>query len=570
MSAKKIIVVSTRAPKAPLSGGMAPAVRDACLEFDEATWIALENTGAPSSQFNSANLPHYTWISETKIELNDTPFLLSSDSSSAYYPSFGIAHDRPKHSKRAPQYSKVENINIIQIPIDAEKWDGHYNKVANSEVWPLCHDRPGLAMRLSGLEYYGTYRVNEIMAKEIARQLGPDDTETPIWIHDYHHFSLPFHLREMGVKNPIVFFNHIPLPDPKMMDTLPEATRAGFKENLRGLLSCNHVNFQTAETAKRFMRLMGDDSPPTLGLYESTEFTAQGKTLRIGNFPISINPDDVRKKAVQPVETTSGKELAAAMVAPYIFINFERCDYSKGIKPRLLAFEKLLEENPSYRGRVQIVIGAEPTRSDIVEYKQYADEVREIIDRINKQSGWYCTTKKPGVVKPPVILLPKHVENADVLRLMRSTPNQTKIGAITPYRDGMNLTAKEFVAAQDPHYPGILLLSDGAGTAQELSDGHKGALSYNPDEGRVTRDPDLHYAPILAAMKTALVMPSAERQARHEHMADRIDENPLSRWAAEHKAIMTGHDSAPSEELTLEGQQRSPATHIAYQPAFSK
>lgn len=505
---RRVIVVSTRPPKAPLSGGMAPAVSLACKNFDEVIWYAVENADGNRASFNEAS-------GGCDACPANTDQILTSD---------------------------VEGMVVKALQVKAGIWDAHYNKVSNELLWPLLHEHLHRVVHLEPTDPFGNAYVNDRIAQAIAKDLG-DNSETPIWIHDYHHFALPAFLRKHGVKNPIVFFSHVPMPNPAEIRALPIETQGHFIGTLKGLLHCDAAVFQTGETARRAMELLGVMNPPRLGFYENASVSAEGgnRKFLVGNYPISIDTGTIMKTARTGTLSAAGQKIANDMVAPNILINFERCDYSKGIIQRMLAFERLLERHPDLRGKIQIVIGAEPTRNDIVAYRTYADSVREISERINGNDSLWCQGK------PPVLLQYKNIPHDDVLLLMRNDrEGQRKICTVTPFVDGMNLVAKEKAASDDPDNAGVLLLSSGAGAAAELALDGQGAVVYNSSAREMDAQGHFYNAvapcddsveAIYHALLESIRMPQEEANQRCRKMQKWLTEYDLSKWADRHERL---------------------------------
>ncbi|PZP57352.1 MAG: hypothetical protein DI586_00805 [Micavibrio aeruginosavorus] len=302
------------------------------------------------------------------------------------------------------------------------------------------------------------------------------------------------------------------------------------------MTECDAVNFQTNETARRFMTYMGIKNPPQLDAYTEARFDTGERELSIGHYPISIDTQDIKRKASGKLVSAAAQEIAEKLTAPIKFTNFERADYSKGIEPRLLAYERLLQNHPEYAGQTQIVIGAEPTRNDIEEYRHYAERIREIAARINEHKEWYHNGN------PPVILVYKQLPHADLIKLLPDT-----ICTVTPYRDGMNLVSKEFVAAQDPNKSGVLILSSGAGSAAELTMGGEGAVVYDPDGRKLNsagtgwvnpRTPDEGTEYIYRAMIEAIQMPQSERNRRCARMQAHLDTHDIGLWSRKHAELL--------------------------------
>lgn len=521
----KVIVVSTRPPTEPLSGGMAPAVSRACQNFDKVIWYAVENGDGPRQQFNTESTR-------------------------------GTCTVCPNNPDRIVQ-KNVAGMDVRILQVDAGTWECHYGRYSNEFLWPLLHGHNDKAASIKVTDTFGHSYVNDRIAQAIAKDLGDDD-KTPIWIQDYHHFDLPAYLRKHGVKNPIILFNHVPMPDPESVKKLSVVDQGRLIETFQGLLYCDAVAFQTAETARRAMAFLGVQDPPALDFYETADivvpFGDGEKSLTVGNFPISIDTPDITKKAQTGEMSSVGRDVAETMVAKNIFINFERCDYSKGILQRLLAFELLLERHQALRGKCQIVIGAEPTRGDIKAYREYAQSVMEICERINQKQDLYCDGK------PPVLLQYKNIPHADLLKLLRQQEDGKRIiGTVTPFTDGMNLVAKEFAASQNPKNAGVLILSSGAGAAAELSLDGQGAIIYDssakditsPASRNATLAPcDDSVEAIYHAMLESIRMPQGEANRRCEKMQSHLEEFDLQKWAHMNEALFK--TCAQKQEMSAE------------------
>ncbi|HEU4838681.1 MAG TPA: trehalose-6-phosphate synthase [Micavibrio sp.] len=492
----KVVIVATRAPRSPMSGGMAPAVKQACKGFDYKFWYAY---GVPEKESG-------TLTRVCKAAFN------------AFY------------KKTVPISAfDVEGFRVRQVLADDEKWDLQYNQYANRLVWPLSHNLGEFAKEMEHDDTSGNRSANETIAKRIKQDLN-GDKETPIWIHDYHHLPLADTLRRLRVQNPIMYFHHIPLPTLETLGERSESERIHFKHMANALRACDAVLFQTEEVAKRFYDIIGHVAPQSIPAYSgqfiNSRNNGRGKVF-IGHAPISINTDHEMAIAVTPaLKTERAKELDKKLVGGNIFINFERCDYSKGIIPRVRAFEELLKKRPELRGNAQLVLGAEPTRGNIREYQQYADEVDRMVQRLNRDKSLWCQDV------PPVIFSNENIDHDDVIRLMRNRKEgQRRIGLVTPHEDGMNLTAKEFAAAQDPRNAGPLVISSGAGAAGELGCDGKGALVYSKIK-------DGNVGELVDVMVRAVYMPQSEADARAAVMQKHLKEYNIQKWASYHRGIL--------------------------------
>lgn len=440
---EKVIVVSTRVPdpNKPFSGGMAPSVKASCALFGQAVWYGVgKNDAEPCCGQLSAEFTTFTEIGQP----------------AACYTRHGI--------------------EIKRLQVDRHEWDGHYNRFSNEFLWPLFHDRPDLMRTPGNTDVIGNGVINNLLARQIAAALrNENDTTTPIWIHDYHHMNLPALLRMNDVQNPIVFFNHTPLPAMETLQEIGEEARSQYISYIKELRHGDALLFQSEITAKRFMQALGLQVH-SLGPFETVDYMIEGSPLTVGNFPISIHTQEILEKAIpKNLVSDSARSLQSKLVADNIFIDFSRADYSKGLVERIRAFEKLLDERSDLKGKVQLVIGAEPSRTDIPAYQNYAKEVQALATTVNSRTDLWIGDKTP------IVLLPEHVPHEDVIQMFRNNrPGQRKIGTITAFRDGMNLVAKEFIMAQDPENAGVLLLSNGTGAGHE-TDFSQYAVTYTPN-----------------------------------------------------------------------------------------
>lgn len=507
----KVVVVATRAPKSPMSGGMAPAVKQACEGYDYKFWYSFgverfDHDGQPIKNKDGSLKEESTFARVLKAAFN------------AFY------------KKTVPVSAfDVEGFRVRQVVADGDKWDLQYNQYSNRLFWPLSHNLEEYAKELEHDDMSGNWSANETIAKRILQDLN-GDSKIPIWIHDYHHLPLADLLRRLGVENPIMYFHHIPLPTMQTLNNRSESERVHFKNMANALRSCDAVLFQTEEVAQRFYAIIGKEAPESIPAYEGHFIKSRSNTrgqVFIGHAPISINTEHEMEVAKTPqLKTKRAQDLDDKMVAENIFINFERCDYSKGIIQRVQAFEEMFQKNPELRGKAQLVLGAEPTRGSIREYQEYADKVKQIVKRLNADTSLWCN----GV--PPVIFSNENIDHDDVIRLMRNRKEgQRRTICVTPHEDGMNLTAKEGVVAQDPNNAGVLLISSGAGTAKELYLDGRGALVFEKIKNG-------HVEVLSETMVQAIKMPQEEANARAVAMQEHLKVYNIQKWAAFHRNIL--------------------------------
>lgn len=401
------------------------------------------------------------------------------------------AHDRVAVPPDEPEYT------LRRIWISEEEQDGYYYGLANEGLWPLCHiafTRP--VFRQSDWE---TYRaVNERFAEAVATEAR---TASPIvLIQDYHFALLPQMVRERLPDATIITFWHIPWPNSETFGIFP------WKEEIiHGLLGSSIVGFHTQfhcnnflETVDRFVESRIDR--------ELESVTLKGHETLIRPYPISIDWPPAALKGQKSVAEcrTIVRERLSLPPETKIAVGIERFDYTKGVLDRIRAVDTLLEFYPEWRGRFVLIQAAAPTRSKLATYKGLQDEAMALADEINQ--------KYADVSPPPVHLMIRHHEPAEVFELFRAAD----VCIVSSLHDGMNLVAKEFIAARDDEQ-GVLMLSHFAGASRELAE----ALIINPYDAHATGE----------ALNNALVMPEAEQHERMRLMRAYVSSRNVYRWA---------------------------------------
>ena len=393
------------------------------------------------------------------------------------------------------QVQTVDNINYAVADLSRRDVDEFYHGFANQALWPICHYRLDLA-ETSARHAAGYYRVNEQFARRLSKLLQPNDV---VWVHDYHFIPLASMLRNLGCRNRIGFFLHIPWPPVEMASAIPT-----FERLMRAFTAYDLIGFQTARDASNFR----------LGLTHSTgaRFTddgrcqAYGRRILVADFPIGIDTEAFAQEARVAEKNTIVKRTRASLEGRPLLIGVDRLDYSKGIRQRLDAFSTFLESSPqAVKQRVTLLQVTPKSRSEVPEYARMQREVAEQVGCINGKLG--------DVDWTPIRYINKTMSRSALAGLYRIA----RCALVTPLRDGMNLVAKEYVAAQSPDDPGVLILSQFAGAAQELDS----ALFVNP------YDVDS----MAAAIETALAMPLDERKARWAAMMGVMRTNTVEEWA---------------------------------------
>jgi trehalose 6-phosphate synthase len=358
-------------------------------------------------------------------------------------------------------------------------------------VWPALHYRLDLA-RYGEADAETYFSVNSRFANALMPLLGRRDT---IWVHDYHLIPLAEELRLRGCAARIGFFLHTPFPSPEVFAAVPHQKRLG-----RALMVHDLVGFQTHADRENFARYVASflDGEGLRG----DLLTADGQTTKASVFPIGIPAEEFAKLAES--ESAKGRLLPVHDEEMKTIIGVDRLDYTKGLPERLRAFEALLANFPSHRRHVRLVQIGSPTRETLPVYREVREEVERLVGRINGRFGDLSWT--------PVAYLHRAVPQYQLARLYR----ESVVGLVTALRDGMNLVAKEYVAAQLARDPGILILSRFAGAAEEL----KEALLINPHD----------INEMATALDRALRMRRPERWARHRQLMRRIEAGNVAHW----------------------------------------
>lgn len=403
-----------------------------------------------------------------------------------------------------PEPRVVVANNVVYSMIDLCDIDFHeyYNGLANSVLWPILHYRVDL-QEYSRADASGYMRVNQLFADKLSGQLLDDDI---VWVHDYHLMPLGRELRARGHKNLIGFFLHIPCGPPDILQTLPS-----HLDILGSLVDYDLVGFQTENDRDNFAHYLISQGARELraDVYEMNQ-----RQVRLGVFPVSIETAVYHRLARNAWRSPEVVRVRDSLKDHRLVLGVDRLDYSKGIPQRLRALEAFLEANPEWRGRVTMLQITPKSRSDIREYGEIEMEVTRLIGRINGRFGDAAWT--------PIRYINKSYSRTALAGIYRAAD----VAMATPLRDGMNLVAKEFIAAQDADDPGVLVLSQFAGAAARLDS----ALIVNPHE----------IEGVAAALKQALEMPRDERRQRHAPMFDYLLRNDIHRWANDYLSALSG------------------------------
>jgi trehalose 6-phosphate synthase/phosphatase len=409
-----------------------------------------------------------------------------------------------ENDARAEVERRLTALRAVPLWLTAEETTQFYEDVSNGVLWPLFHyllDQVPLHVA-----HWDTYvRVNERFADLVAANYQPGDH---VWVHDYQLMLLPRLLRERLPEARIGFFLHIPFPSSEVFRILP------FREPvLEGLLGADLVGFHTAAYMRHFasavLRILG---LPT----EVDRVTVGERNVHLGVFPMGVDARAFASLAGDPQVEAEVEALRGADRCT-LLVGIDRLDYTKGIPRRLLAFEELLRREPALRERVRLVQVAVPSRTEVEAYQEFRHALEALVGHVN---GAFATPRWA-----PVHYIYRALSEAEVVTLYRAAD----VMLVTPLRDGMNLVAKEFVAARTDE-DGVLVLSEFAGAAADLAE----ALSVNPYD--VDRAAEVYHR--------ALILPPAERRARMRGLRRRVLTYDVHHWA---RSFLSALDEAGAE-----------------------
>lgn len=406
---------------------------------------------------------------------------------------FGWSGEQTEEFTGQITFRRADGVATATIDLEAQDIDEYYNGFANRTLWPLFHYR--LDLTEIARDFAGGYeRVNLRFAETLGPLVEPDDL---IWVHDYHLMPLGKHLRAAGFDNRIGFFLHIPWPPSSLLMSLPD-----HRELVESMLAYDVIGFQSDEWRQAFID------------YVTVQFHAEmdGETACLGArrtrllvCPIGLDVTDfggaLHSMAMKQAET----RLMVSAAGRDVIVGVDRLDYSKGLQERFAAYELLLANRPDLHEKVFLLQIAPPSRGDVPSYQQIRADLNALSGSIN---GEYA-----AIDWVPIRYVNKGYSRDELFGIYRAA----KVGLVTPLRDGMNLVAKEYVAAQDPADPGVLVLSCFAGAAAQLTE----AVIVNPHSSEDIAD----------GIARALAMPLEERQERHRAMLECITQHDVRWWS---------------------------------------
>lgn len=413
----------------------------------------------------------------------------------------GMAEEEiPSTTQKDEFLEKIIRRGCIPVSLTQKDIEEYYYGYSNKTIWPVFHYFTEFA-KFSEKEWKAYKKVNRKFAEEILQYVKPDDT---VWIHDYHLMLLPALLRKKMPELRIGFFLHIPFPVFEVFRILPNR-----KKILKGILGADLVGFHTSDYQQYFLNSVRHLLNPEINC-DAVNF--KNHICKTGVFPMGIDYDKFHNTALKQVESSRAddsfqKELHRYMkthLGRKFVLSIDRLDYTKGIARRIRVFDYFLKQHPEYIEKVQLIMLAVPSRTQVEQYQLLKKEVDELVGRINSRYA------RPGW--SPILYLFRSLEFEDLVKLYASSD----VALLTPVRDGMNLVAKEYIASR-PNKTGVLILSEMAGASTQLSE----ALLINPND----------FNQISETLKQAFDMPVKEQQERMAKMQERLQLNTVFKWA---------------------------------------
>lgn len=417
---------------------------------------------------------------------------------------FGWSGETLDRETRGVRVFTDNGIDFALADLTQAEYDGYYLGYANRVLWPVFHYRTDLA-HFDEADFDAYEGVNRRFGRLLAQFTKTDDT---VWVHDYHFLLLGQEMRASGWDGPMGFFLHIPFPAPEVFTSIPQHQRLA-----RGLCAFDLLGFQTDRDTANFRRYLTEYCGAEV--QEDGRIAVFDRVLSAETFSIGIDPDDFAALSTGPEARASAERVGRITDNRALVLGVDRMDYSKGLPQRIQAFGRMLADHTDLHGRVCFLQIAPPSRESVDAYQALRAELDGLSGRINADYGdldWV-----------PIRYLARGYSRETLAGLYRLT----RVALVTPLYDGMNLVAKEFVAAQDPEDPGVLILSEFAGAAEQMPS----ALLVNPHDTAAVAD----------AIHHALLMPLEERQERWKALNASVRDTDIAWWR---RKFLTALDAA--------------------------
>lgn len=433
---------------------------------------------------------------------------LVRESGAIWVGSSGQTSDNPQQKDSFGQIEALGTGALATVDMPAKHYRGFYEGFANSALWPALHSRPDL-INVTGDDYTSYREINAFMARALLRFTGPDAV---FWVQDYHFLPLGAEMRRLQIGRPIGFFLHTPWADRRTMAAVPR-----HAELVQAMLAYDLIGFQTDEDRRNFEEYLQHELGLTI--FDGAVASSRGLT-RLGTFPIGIDVDEFSDRATKASTRAEVSRLRASLQGAKLALGVDRLDYSKGLANRVRAFDRMLEIEPQLKRNVSLLQVAVPTRGNIRAYRELKAELASLVGEINGRHG--------EVDWIPIRYLNKSFSQLTLAGFYRAA----QVGLVTPLQDGMNLVAKEYVAAQNPFDPGVLVLSSFAGAARELD----AALLVNPHD----------IDGMARQIATALRMSLDERRERWHAMIAKLRTASVQHWFGDFLRALTETRRAPA------------------------
>jgi trehalose 6-phosphate synthase len=427
-------------------------------------------------------------------------------------------------------FAEVEALGkgaLATVDLPRATYCGYYEGFSNSALWPMLHSRADL-IAATGQDFSCYRAINSYFARALVRFNQPSSV---FWVQDYHLLTLGAELRRMGIRRPIGFFLHTPWPPDTVVRALPH-----HQDIVRAMLSYDLIGFQTHGDQRNFENYVREELE--LPSFEGCIVSESG-SCRTATFPIGIDVAEFSSRAAKAFVLPDVTRLQSSLNGKLI-VGVDRVDYSKGLLNKIRAFDRLLSATPSLRRNVSMLQIAVPSRGQIHAYGQLQQELSGLVGEVNGKHGEADWT--------PIRYLNKGYSQAVLAGFYR----MAHVALVTPMHDGMNLVAKEYVAAQNPSDPGVLILSHFAGAADEL----QAALQVNPHD----------IDDLTQKLTIALTMPCVERSERWSVMMERLRKRTVQSWFENFLLSLTGKNAIDQATvLAKELETSEPQTRVTVQ-----
>lgn len=419
----------------------------------------------------------------------------------------GESRVMPQDAARPYAVQQMGQYETVTFPYTPGELNEGYHDYIHKGLWPVFHQRPDMA-RFSASGYQEYKSINKAYARAICENATPDDV---IWIQDYHLLGCATYIREEGLTNLVGIFLHQPFPAGRMFETIPE-----WRWFTDSLLCCDLIGFQTVQDMNNFLVWL--ESEFRIERLEAQSFRVHGRIIRVGVFPVGIDLDDVQ--SLRESNSCAYMEMQCRESLPEnTVLSGGHLDESSGLPYRISTLEVLLRKHDCYQKNITLLQLAPPAAGHAHDASELGHALEALCGELNGVHGtmnWY-----------PVNYLTHDYSREEQAGIYRAS----RVALVTPLMAGMSLMAKMYVALQDPKNPGVLILSQFAGAAEQM----EGAIIVNP------YDPDA----MASAVHRALQMPLHERRSLHARLMKGLHMHNSHHWAESFLHLLNAEPTAP-------------------------